>query len=419
MSPTGPSLRLLLRSSMLIAAMLFCAGLVDSSARGGSLRAGVAVKSITNPAPSRLINDPLYAKALVVDDGPTRVAIVSLDIGGASTSLVSAIREGLGEELGIAEANLLVNASHNHHVQGQTVKDLTGRIVETVRLATESMVPVKVGCGSGREDRIMMNRRLELKNGKSWAIRRANPSPNDFEVAAIGPADPEIGILRVDNLKTGRPLAIVYNFAGHSYGGVPNGGVTADFPGFASAVVEEALGATALFLQGAAGDITPIRYKDVHAPPPTEQLGTMLGMSTLKAVNQIATGTEGTLKVISETVQLPRRQDIEARIESLQAEEEEILQFFTGIGCGTHGAGTFLNFKTFLPVYLKHTIDPDHPAYSSYLYLHEDATGQSGLLELDAQNRQAGREISRVHQADGETRPSPLQPADLQAAPGK
>ena len=376
------------RSIELVVAILAVGAVADFPARAGSLRGGVAAGSITSEAPTVLVNDPLFAKALVVDDGQTRIVIVCLDVGGASTSLVSAIRKRLGEELGIAEANVLVNASHNHHVQGQTVKDLPGRIVQIVRLATESMVPVKVGCGSGQEGRIMMNRRLQLKAGGSWAVRRANPSPKDFEVARIGPADPEIGILRLDNRDTGRPLAVLYDFAGHAYGGVPNGGVTADFPGFASAVLEEALGVTALFVQGAAGDVTPIRYKDVDAPPPTEQLGTMLGMSTLKAVNRIQTSEQGVVKMVSETLDLPRRQDIEARLESLQAQEEEILQFFTGVGCGTHGAGTFLNLKTFLPLYLKHTVDPDHPAYSSYLYMHEDSTGQSGLLELDAQNRQ-------------------------------
>ena len=384
----GPNLKSPQRSIVLFAVILSVAVFVDPPARAGSLRGGVAARSITSEAPTVLVNDPLYAKALVVDDGQTRIVIVCLDLVGASTSLVSAIRKGLDEELGIPQANVLVNASHNHHGQGQTVKDLPGRIVQTVRLATESMVPIKVGSGVGQEGRIMMNRRLELKDGKTWAIRRANPSPKDFEVARIGPADPEIGILRLDNRDTGRPLAVVYNFAGHAYGGVPNGGVTADFPGFASAVLEEALGATALFVQGAAGDITPIRYKDVDAPPPTEQLGTILGMSTLKAVNRIETGDEGVVKTVSETVELPRRQDIEARLESSQAQEAEVLQFFTGIGCGTHGAGTFLNFKTFLPLYLKHAADPDHPSYSSYLYLHEDSTGQSGLLELDAQNRQ-------------------------------
>ncbi|MBL7038358.1 MAG: hypothetical protein ISR77_06985 [Pirellulaceae bacterium] len=352
------------------------------------LRAGVAVESITADNPTVVVHDPLRAKALVVDDGTTKAVIVALDVGGVSTTLLSMIRSRLRDEFGIEGANVLVGASHNHHTQGQVVSDVADRAIKAIRRATETMVPVKIGVGTGHEDRIMMNRRLRLKDGRSWTIRRANPSPRAADIAGLGPLDPEIGILRVDKTN-GDPLAVLYNFAGHAYGGVPNDGVTADFPGFASAVLEEAFGhgAVALFLQGASGDITPIRYKNVDTPPPTEQLGTMLGLSTLKAVNRIETQEGGTIKAISETVELPRRQDAEDRVESLEAQQEEILQFLTGIGCGTHGAGTFLNFKSFLPLYMKHTVDPDHPSYSSYLYAHEEATGNKGLEHLDAENR--------------------------------
>ena len=373
---------------LLFAVSMLVLGAAGPNTEAASLRAGVAAVDITADEPTTVVHDPLYAKALVLDDGNTTAVIVCLDLGGASGSLVSAVRGRLREDLAVDEGHVLINASHNHHTQGEVAKDVIQRIVSAVKQASEATAPVKIGAGVGREDRITMNRRLRLENGKDWTIRRANPSPKDSTVAALGPVDPEIGVLRLDRA-TGEPLAVLYNFAGHAYGGVPDGGVTADFPGFASAVLEEALGhgAKALFLQGAAGDVTPIRYKDVHAPPPTEQLGTMLGLSTLKAVNRITTQDEATLQVISETVELPRRQDVEARIQSLEAQQEEILQFFTGIGCGTHGAGTFLNFKTFLPLYMKHAVDPDWPSYSSYLYKHEEAAGRNDLKQLDEENR--------------------------------
>ena len=354
-----------------------------------ALRAGVAQVSITKDKPTATVNDLVYAKALVVDDGTTKVAIVCLDVGGLPSALVSGVRTRVQEGLGIAESHVLLAASHNHHTQGQLVPNVAERAFEAVRQAHETMVPVKHGTGVGHESRITMNRRLRLKNGKAWTIRRANPSPKDADVVGLGPLDPQIGILRLDRLD-GRPLAVLYNFAGHAYGGVPSGGVTADFPGFASALLQEALGegVVALFVQGAAGDVTPIRYKDVDAPPPTEQLGALLGLSTLEAFQRIATHGEGTVKVAAQTLELPRRKDVEKRLQSLQEQQEEILQFFTGVGCGTHGAGTFLNFKTFLPLYLKHTLDPEHPAYSSYLYQHEAQGERNDLRCLDEENRQ-------------------------------
>jgi len=375
------------RGRRLVLVVLALAALGLSRAEAGSLRAGAAARNITTDTPTQIIHDPLYAKALVVDDGSTKAVIVSTDLGQASQALVASVRRRVREGLGIDEDNVLVNASHNHYAGGQTAKDLVERIVEAISEAAATMVPVRIGVGTGHEDRITMNRRLRLKNGKHWTIRRANPSPQDSEVAGLGPLDPEIGILRVDTM-AGEPLAVVYNFAGHAYGGVPNGGVTADFPGFASSVIEEAMdGAVALFLQGAAGDVTPIRYKDFDAPPPTERLGTMLGLSTLAAVKRLPMQEEGEIRVVRQVVELPRRTDIQDRIESLEAQQEEILQFFTGIGCGTHGAGTSLNFKGFLPLYMKYAVDPDYPSYSSYLYAQEEMTGRGDLEHLDVENK--------------------------------
>ena len=51
----------------------------------GSLRAGVAKSDITTDAKDVAVNDPLYAKALVLDDGTTKLVIISMDavaIGG-------------------------------------------------------------------------------------------------------------------------------------------------------------------------------------------------------------------------------------------------------------------------------------------------------------------------------------------------
>ena len=235
------------QTSLLIAVSLFALAGAVSSTHAEPLRAGVAVENITRDDPTSDVHDPLHVKSLVLDDGISRIAIVCLDITGASTTLVSSIRARLHAQLGFDESQVLINVSHNHHTQGQVASDVVERCVKAVRRASESLVPVKVGVGTGHEDRITMNRRLRLEDGREWTIRRANPSPRDAEVAGLGPVDTEIGILRIDRL-SGQPFAVLYNFAGHAYGGVPGEAVTADFPGFASAVLEQGLGHGAVLL---------------------------------------------------------------------------------------------------------------------------------------------------------------------------
>ena len=352
----------------------------------GSLYAGVAKSDITTDFVGASIHDPLYAKALVMDDGDTKVVIIAMDvvaIGGISDvrdSFLPALRDRIQQELGIDAQNVLVNASHTHPA-GRLLCDDSEQINRTfdaVKRALQNMAPVKVGVGVGYEDRIMINRTLKLKNGKSWTIRHANPCPPDDEVTGIGTVDPEIGILRIDRLD-GRPLAVVYNFACHPLMGVPGGAITANFPGFASKVIEDNLGddVMALFLQGAGGDITEVLYKDVSHPRDAEPIGTLLGLSVLKGLKNIES-VDAKLSVISEKIELPRRTDIPERIASLQQEQSELLASLRF---------TSLNIKSFLPLYIKYALNPDYPADYSYRYMHAEKIRSRDMAAMDAENR--------------------------------
>ena len=352
----------------------------------GSLRAGVAKSDITTDAKEAVVNDRLYAKALVLDDGTTKLVIISMDavaIGGICDirdDFLPKLRSRIESELKIAGHNVLVHATHTHPPGRLLCSDdeQIDRTFDAVRRALQNMTAVTVGAGRGYEDRIIINRTLRLKDGQCWTIRHTNPCPPDEEVADVGPIDPEIGILRIDRMDS-RPLAVVYNYACHPLVGVPQGSITANYPGFASKVIEENLGegAMALFLQGAAGDITEVLYKDVNRPRDAEPLGTMLGLSTLKALRGIQT-KDAKLSAISETVDFPRRTDIPERIESLQAEQAQLLKSLRF---------TSLNIKTFLPLYIKYALHPDYPSDYSYRYLQAEGIGTDELSAMDSENR--------------------------------
>ncbi len=353
---------------------------------GSSLRAGVAKSDLSYHAEGVRIHDPVYAKALVVDDGTKKLAIIAMDvtaiggIGEIGDDFLPKLRGRLENELKIPAQNVLVNASHNHPPMRFLCdpNEQIDRTFDAVNRAHQNLVPVRTGAGAGHEDRISMNRTLRLKNGATWTIRHTNPCPPDEEVESVGPIDPEIGVLRIDQMD-GTPLAVVYNFACHLYMGVPEGGITADFPGFSSQVIEENLGndSMALFLQGAGGDQSPILYKDVNRPRDAEPMGQMLGLSTLTAVRNIQT-KEASLNVLNETIELPRKNDFEERIATLEAEQNTLLSSLRF---------TSLNFKTFLPLYLKYTLDPKHPLDYSYRYLQPESLGREEISKIDEENR--------------------------------
>lgn len=369
-----------LRTALFLVVPMIAGFIPALGAAAAQLRAGAARVDVTD-AKTRPANDRLYVRALVLDDGTTRAAIVAVDavaigeIGPIGNDYLPNVRSRLEKDLGISPANLVVNASHCH---GLVCSDVDQKTVQAVQEAARNLVPVKVGAGAGHEARIMENRRIRLKNGKEADVRHAYAMPSDEEVAEVGPVDPEIGILRLDRLD-GRTLAVVYNFACHPILGVPGGGNTADITGFSSRVIEENLsGETiALFLQGCGGDINPVFYKDVDHPRDAEPLGNMLGLSTLRAARKIPTRNDARLMMIHETLALPRA-DLAGRIKSLEAEQERLVQTLKG---------TSLSLKTFLPLIVKYRVSGEFPSYYANGYLHERANGRDDLDKLDAENR--------------------------------
>ena len=355
------------------------------------LWAGVAKEDITN-IEAGPVNDPLYVKALVLKDDDTLVVLITVDavaiaeIGSIRNDYLANVRARLHQELKIEAAHIVINASHCH---GVVCDDVALRTIKAVKAACQHMVPVTVGVGTGYEDRIMENRRLKLKNGREADVRHAYALPADEEVVGVGPIDPEIGILRLES-ENGQTGAVVFNFACHPIMGVPGRGNTADLSGFACHVIEDNLddGGMAFFLQGCAGDINPILYKDVNNLRDAETLGNLLGLSTLKALRKIKSRAGGTLKVIREILVLPRA-DLAQPIEDLQAEQMRLLASLNG---------TNLNLKTFLPLIMKYKLSDDYPSYSSHRYLHEKMMGRSDLEKLDVENRQhIERYIQNIH----------------------
>ncbi len=369
------------RAAALLVAAVAAAGFILSPAVGAAgLRAGVAKVNITDYGAGP-VNDPLFAKALVIQSDAATAVIIAVDavaigeIGYIGNDFLDQVRAQIEKEHGIKPAHVMINASHCH---GVVCKDVAGRTVDAVRRAVRDMVPVTVGAGVGHEDRIMENRRLKLKSGREVDVRRAYSLPPEEEVAEVGPVDPEIGVLRLDRAD-GRTLAVVYNFACHPIQGVPSGGNTADMTGFASRVIEENLSdaAMAFFIQGCGGDINPVGYKDVDRPQDAEPLGNLLGLSTLKAVRQIETNDDARLVVLNEKLELPRA-DLAQRIVEMEAEQERLVNSLRG---------TYLNLKAFLPLAVKYNLASEFPSANSYRYLHEESLGRDDLKRLDATNR--------------------------------
>ncbi len=379
-SGSGNCFRRLWLTALAGLAVASVAELAIADVTAKSLRAGAAKVDITNNDAGP-VHGRLFVKALVVEQGSTRLAMITVDavaigeIGPVGNDYLVDLRSQLAEQFHIPAANVLVNASHCH---GIVCRDLRQRTVRAVKEAIARLEPVTVGVGVGHEDRIMVNRRVRLKSGRELDVRHAYAMPADESVADVGPIDPEIGVLRLDR-PDGRTLAVVYNFACHPIQGVPGGGNTADMTGFASQVIEDNLsdGTIALFLQGCAGDINPVFYKSVDLPRDAEILGNRLGLSVLKAARAIECRPETRLQVLQSVLALPRA-DYDERIRAMEQERRKLVDSL---------GGTSLNLKTFMQLSVKHGLSPKYPSYYAHEYVREQKLGREFLKHLDDENR--------------------------------
>ncbi len=208
------------------------------------------------------VRDPLRAGVLILDDGETKAAIVTLDTIFVWNELVKPARERISEATGVPAANILIAASHNHSGPGfeadsPWAKTLIDKLGQAATQAASEMRPVTIGYATD-EIGFAINRRKVI-DGR--AVVRLNPD---------GPCDKRVKVLRFDDGKSLTPVAVLMHAVCHpcffTWGDkgthpYPNGypKMSADFPGEAQTFVEMCYGneTNSMFLQGCAGDIRP------------------------------------------------------------------------------------------------------------------------------------------------------------------
>src|SRR5260370_6662593 len=106
---------------IIFSAILFTSGLevLFAQTKPMALRVGAAKVDVT-PAQSELpktyegIHDRLHSRAIVVDNGTTAAAMITLDAGGLSDPLWQAVTQRIQTELGIPAKNVMFTATHTH-----------------------------------------------------------------------------------------------------------------------------------------------------------------------------------------------------------------------------------------------------------------------------------------------------------------
>ncbi|MBK5292379.1 MAG: neutral/alkaline non-lysosomal ceramidase N-terminal domain-containing protein, partial [Acidobacteriia bacterium] len=268
-----------------------------------ALRAGVASIDITPSmlgpmygysnrrcGPATGTHDNLHAKALVLDGGGPRVAIVTLDLGSMSSETLF---RRAADELNLPI--LLLSSSHTHSApaflppsvpQPAAYKqEVEEKIFQALKKATESMFPAKLGIARG-SIQLGYNRLTLREDGRARAVF------DNLDRIPYGPVDPEFVLLRVEDAQ-GQSRALLVHYAAHAVVLGPTSCLySADYPGRMQSDVESAMpGTQVMFVQGGAGDINPLfqgRTGNSEADFATMQkMGQLLSAEVMRASKRI------------------------------------------------------------------------------------------------------------------------------------
>ena len=244
---------------MLAATLVSAAVLASASVSAQALKVGAAkvdVTPATKDLPKTMLGvlDPLNGRAIVIDDGKTRAALVTVDAGAINTDTWEKVSARAARELRIPASHLLLTATHTHSAPWMRGEAYEAQIFSAIRKAAAAVQPARMAYGTG-VSYINVNRNIIDRETNRWW-----EGPN-YE----GASDKTVAVVRFETL-AGAPIALYYNYGVHA---VLTGNldmVSADLPGAASNYIEDSLGkdVVAVYSNGAAGDQNPIYFQQTY-----------------------------------------------------------------------------------------------------------------------------------------------------------
>lgn len=243
-----------------------------TSATAQSLKIGLATTDITpdvkgkNPVwiagygqnrRATGVHDPLFARAVVFNDGHKKIAMVAVDVVGVQYPTTQEIRKQL-----TGFDYVMVASTHNHEgpdvlglwgpnpfksgIDPQYIKLLVDRTVEAVRKADADAAPAKAAYGTAQDDSLLRDSRL--------------PHAPDGVIRTLKILD-----------ATGKTAGLVVQFSCHPEAlGSDNTQITADFPWQTIKRLEAQYKCPVVYFSGAVGGLmtTPSnRYQEKRGIP--------------------------------------------------------------------------------------------------------------------------------------------------------
>lgn len=290
------------------------------------------------------IHDPLYSKALVLQNDETTLAIVIVDICAMDKEFISEVKKEITVLTGIPAENILIAATHTHYAG--SILDLLGgpcdlpyrkqlgkKIVQSVREASTKLAPAKIGFAAVDVPEHVVCRRYYMKPG----YKAVNPVTGTLDIIKTNPAggeafidrrasevDPQLSAIAVQS-RDGKWISLLANYSMHYVGDCANGTVTADYFAVFARHITAKLNAgedfIAMLSNGTSGEaniwdfLQPDRYpKEEHQKK--EVIGRDLAGKLYEAFKNVQWETDPSLSASFQYVTLGVRKPSAAEVEA-------------------------------------------------------------------------------------------------------
>jgi hypothetical protein len=234
---------------------------------------------------------PLLATALAITDSRQTALIIDVDAIGFNAEWSAKLLDAVTTLTSVPRDHIRIAATHTHsgpktqrlevisqglEMATQYLETLPLRVAGAAWQAMNNLQPARVAAGAG-SCAINVNRRLRMPDGRLVVGRNWD-----------GPVDRTVRVVRFDDLDE-NPLATIVHYACHpTIMAWDNQWFTPDYPGMARQVVEQQMGGTCLFLQGATGSTGPVRGFTGDRPV-YRRLGRILGLEASKVALSLET----------------------------------------------------------------------------------------------------------------------------------
>lgn len=280
--------------------------------------------------------DPLYARALVLDDGSTRLAIVVVDSCMMPRDLLDHAKRLAREATGIPSDHILISATHTHTAPASMgalgcaadavyADSLPARIAGSIVKAAADLRPAKLGWGSVDDAEDTHSRRWIRRADKPVIDPFGRPSAraqmhpgyqNPDTIGPAGPVDPELSVLAVKTLDDA-PVALLANYSMHYFGAGP---VSADYFGRFARTIGGLIGAKegkpfiGMMSQGTSGDQHWMDYDAPQKNISMNEYADRVAGKAAAAFSKIVFHDHVPLAMVETTLRLERRTPDEARL---------------------------------------------------------------------------------------------------------